>query len=87
MNPVKQEAGRLGGLQTFLRYGPEHMSNLGKTGGRPRTPDLSQCQQLQTLNNNKKGGKLPQGNSLKALKELWQLRLQSRGESKMALPD
>lgn len=28
-------AGRLGGLQTYLRYGSAHMSTIGRKGGRP----------------------------------------------------
>jgi hypothetical protein len=33
---TKQEAGRLGGLATFLRHGTDYMSANGKRGGRPK---------------------------------------------------
>lgn len=36
MKTIKQTAGFLGGIQTYLRYGPEHMKKIGKLGGRPR---------------------------------------------------
>lgn len=78
-NEKRQRAGRMGGLQTYLRYGKEGMSAIGKLGGRPRLPSLSDLrQQLAPVVprlNNTKGGKLP--NSLKGLKELWDLRQRS----------
>jgi len=31
----RREAGRLGGLQTYLRHGVAHMRRIGRCGGRP----------------------------------------------------
>lgn len=60
-----RDYGRIGGIQTFLRYGREHMSKIGKRGGRPRLRQLPAPQGQ----DNSKGGRLP--NSLKGLKELY----------------
>jgi len=43
----KREAGRLGGLVTFLRHGPEGMAERGRRGGRPRVPTLDRQRQSQ----------------------------------------
>jgi hypothetical protein len=32
---TKRDSGRLGGLQTYLRYGVVHMRKIGRLGGRP----------------------------------------------------
>jgi len=78
-NRNKQDAGRLGGLQTFLRYGSEHFRAMGKRGGRPKLQTLSEVRQLPapTVNNYKKGERLP--NNLKELKGLVKLRITALG--------
>lgn len=55
---------RLGGLQTRLRYGKEHMKETGRLGGRPRAKVLSSLPASIT-----KGGMLP--GDLRELKRLW----------------
>ena len=71
----KQEAGRLGGLQTYLKHGAGYMSETGKKGGRPRARtirDITQpTPQLLT-----KGESLP--SSLSELKKAYKLRLSIR---------
>ncbi|MBA7683829.1 hypothetical protein ES703_92214 [subsurface metagenome] len=64
--------GRIGGLQTYLRYGREYMSEVGKRGGRPRLRQLS-APEAQSKQNG--GSRLP--NRLSELKELWERK---RGE-------
>ena len=66
--------GRIGGLQTYLRYGREHFVALGKKGGRPRLRQLPA-----PIVQSKVGGKLP--NRLSELKELYKLR-NKKGESR-----
>lgn len=74
-----QEAGRIGGLQTFMRYGAEEMRRRGRLGGRPRSLTYSQMiAGTQPLRVNKaEGGNhknttmgLPT-NNLRKLKRLW----------------
>ena len=60
-----QDYGRMGGLQTYLRHGREHMVALGKRGGRPRLRQLPAPEVKSEL---KGGNRLP--NSIKELKEL-----------------
>lgn len=60
-----RDYGRMGGLQTLMRYGKEHFVALGKMGGRPKLRQLPVPGVLIQEN----GGRLP--NSLKGLKELW----------------
>ena len=63
---TRQDAGRLGGLQTSLRYGSGHYSAIGKTGGRPRLEAVPEAQ------NKNEGERLPTG--LKELRELYRQR-------------
>jgi len=60
-----RDYGRMGGLQTVMRYGREHMVALGKRGGRPRLRQLPAPEVKSKL---KGGNRLP--NSIKELKEL-----------------
>ena len=53
INIKRQEAGRLGGITTFLRYGSDHMYQIGRSGGRPRLPDLAELQRRQAALNDK----------------------------------
>ena len=39
---AKQDAGRLGGLSTLMRYGNDHYSEIGRKGGRPRARTLEE---------------------------------------------
>lgn len=67
--------GRMGGLQTYMRHGREHMVEIGRRGGRPRLRQLPvPIAQIQF-----RGGGLP--NSLKGLKELYRLRNNNGGSS------
>lgn len=66
-----RDYGRIGGLQTLMRYGREHMAEIGRRGGRPRLRQLPTPEAQTQL----KGGWLP--NRLSELKELWKQR---RGE-------
>lgn len=38
---ARQDAGRLGGISTLMRYGNDHYSEIGAKGGRPRARTLS----------------------------------------------
>ena len=61
-----RDYGRIGGLQTVLRHGREHMSKIGKCGGRPR---LRRLPAPKAKSNQNGGDRLP--NRLGELKELW----------------
>lgn len=75
---TKAEAGRLGGLTTFLHCGPEGMSQRGKLGGRPLALTLEDIRQQQLLaQENEKGVMDTPGNNLKELKKLCRLRCRS----------
>lgn len=55
----KREAGRLGGLTTFLRAGSDGMSARGRLGGRPKLPSLAEVRQQSASSLNKgKGARL-----------------------------
>ena len=45
MTMNRRDAGRIGGLQTYLRHGKEHMSGMGEKGGRPRVRTLNELRQ------------------------------------------
>jgi hypothetical protein len=85
LHEKKAIAGRIGGLQTFLRHGSEHMSAMAvKGGGRPRALTLDdvirQSQSLKDTDKNEEGGMdTPriQTNSLVTLKRLWRDRQRS----------
>ena len=66
----KQQAGQLGGLQTYLRYGSEGMSERGSKGGRPRLVTISDIRQQSAPEINKQRRVASNGN-LAILKELW----------------
>ena len=76
MNIKHQEAGRIGGLTTLMRYGNSYFSDIGKMGGRPRATELRQ-QSVLAANSKETGGRLP--NRLGELKELWQLHNKKEG--------
>lgn len=42
LSDKRRMAGRLGGLQTYLRYGEEHMREIGRRGGQARLPTLEE---------------------------------------------
>lgn len=67
-----RDYGRIGGLQTLMRYGKEHFSEIGRRGGRPR---LRQ-QQVPQAQIQIREGRLP--NRLSELKELWKLQQRSK---------
>jgi len=61
-----RDYGRMGGLQTLMRYGREHMVKLGKRGGRPRLRQLPAPETETKI----REGMAARPNSLKVLKEL-----------------
>lgn len=75
----RNEAGLIGGLQTYLRHGSKHMSEIGKQGGRPRLPTLTELRRQQSASSdplrlrsprkNEKEERLT--NSLRGLKTLY----------------
>lgn len=50
---TKSDAGRLGGLATFDKYGSEEMREIARNGGSYRLPTISELR----LINNQKGGR------------------------------
>lgn len=65
--------GRIGGLQTVLRHGREHMVEIGSRGGRPKHKTLRQQSVHEVQYQLKGGNRLP--NRLSELKGLWKLRI------------
>lgn len=47
---ARQDAGRLGGISTLMKYGNDHYSKLGKQGGRPRAKRLEECIEVRDEN-------------------------------------
>ena len=37
---ARQDAGRLGGISTLMKYGNDHYSEIGARGGRPKAKTL-----------------------------------------------
>ena len=68
---TKSDAGKLGGTATLNKHGKEHYQAMGRKGGRPRLPTLSQLRQS-AANENVEGGKLP--HTLSDLKRLYAQR-------------
>jgi len=83
----KQEAGRLGGIVTFLRYGAEGMAERGRQGGRPRILSLERQRQSQGAQINAKGvSDTPSrlSNNLRELKGLYCIRHGRLAKTKVA---
>jgi hypothetical protein len=72
---TQAEAGRLGGLATYTKYGRQEMVRRGKLGGRPQALTISQIRQLRAEQNKKKEDGLSTGN-LAHLQRLYKLRCQ-----------
>ena len=70
---TRQDAGRLGGLQTLMRHGPEHLKIVGQRGGRPRSMTLAERRQLTALGTENKTEEVMavQPDNLRVLKKLW----------------
>lgn len=70
LSEKRRRAGRIGGIQTFLRHGREHYVKAGRRGGRPRLPTLAELEAQQNERGEKelteRGNRLPGGNSLNA---------------------
>ena len=85
MNDKKARAGRLGGLQTALRYGSEQMRVWGRLGGRPRALTLEELTRRSELRETQeivaKEDGYPGCNSLRKLKKLWRDRQRSTAET------
>ena len=77
-NPKRQKAGQRGGKATFAKYGREYLSELGKRGGRPKSPTLAELQRQQSASKVEKikdeEERLP--NSLNELKKLVKNKIQ-----------
>jgi len=75
---TKADAGRLGGLQTYLRHGRSEMARRGRMGGRPRSKTYSELFPAAAANNEEKeAGIISTLNldlSLKELRELWKIK-------------
>lgn len=68
-----RDYGRLGGLQTALRHGREHMAEIGKHGGLAgRLPTIAELRQQTVPQIQLKEERLP--NRLTELKALWKER-------------
>jgi len=79
---ARQINGRKGGLMVKAKYGDSYYSHIGHLGGRPRSPGLDTILRRQAAlkaEEKKKEEALSNQRSLKALKELYQLRIK-RGE-------
>jgi len=74
MSRKHQDAGRLGGLTTSLKYGHDFYVAMGKKGGRPRAKTIADIPQPAPKELFKKGDSLP--SSLTELKKLYRLRCQ-----------
>lgn len=75
----KDVAGRKGGLATLKRYGRDQLTEWGKRGGRPRSPNYDEIRQRQLLeqnNNHKEVITGPPGN-LRQLRRSYKLRRRS----------
>lgn len=74
-----QDYGRLGGLQTFMRYGRDHMAEIGQLGGRPRSNSIADLRQqpASEAQIQIKEVKLP--NQLSELKKRWKLQNKKGG--------
>jgi hypothetical protein len=75
------EAGALGGIIRAERLSHERMSEIGKLGGRPRLPTLSELLASQPLRVNTLQGNITKNTAkdisrdLRKLKRLWQTKL------------
>ena len=67
-----QLRGRMGGQETYRRYGREHYSVLGKLGGRPHLKTLKELIPSIASKNEVKGGELSR--SLRQLRRLWKVQ-------------
>ena len=82
-----QDYGRLGGQATKARYGREFFVHIGRRGGRPRAQTLNQIKAATSSRAQfqENGGKrLP--NSLRELRELWELRNKNGELGSLAAP-
>lgn len=84
-----RDYGRIGGLQTSLRYGQDYMKELGRRGGLARRlSTLSELRQQSApkTENKLREGMVAQPNNLRVLKELWKLRNKNGGLGRVAAP-
>lgn len=79
LHEKRQKAGRIGGITTMLRHGIKHYKKVGSLGGRPRLQNISEIHaKTEDLRaNNKTGERLPEQNSLNALKALWRQKIKA----------
>lgn len=71
-----RDFGRMGGLQTSLRHGREHLVEIGRRGGLAgRLPTLAELRQQSVPQIQLKEERLP--NRLTELKALWKLQIKS----------
>ncbi|BAS31199.1 hypothetical protein DEHALATV1_0096 [Dehalococcoides mccartyi] len=70
MKLTKRDSGRIGGIQTVLIHGADHMRNIGKLGGRPRSTNWLDLQVRQIQERREKGGRATDSLTLSQLKHL-----------------
>jgi len=78
----KSDAGRIGGLQTYLKHGRAHMAAMGRLGGRPRLATLEEIRESQRTEEkeNEDRRKDTARLSLKHLRELWRSSREKPGK-------
>jgi len=71
LSEKRRIAGRLGGLQTALRYSKEQRREWGKRGGRPRLPTLAELRQqsVPVSNENNRRMAANSSNNLRTLRD------------------
>ena len=77
LSEKRRAAGRLGGIQTTLRYGTEQRREWGKFGGRPKLPTLEDLRQKIAPSTKAGEEDVSSTSSLKELKRLFKLRQKS----------
>lgn len=72
---TRADAGCLGGLQTFLKYGPAEMKRRGALGGRPKK--LTLAGRLSQIEIKKKEVANNPKLTIDQMRELWELELEA----------
>lgn len=86
MTEAQLAARKKGGEACFAKYGVEHMSEMGRLGGRPRSITIQEVELALSLEEKKEGGEAyPRTNSLPKLKRLWAQRMKHGEEATVLL--
>lgn len=70
MKLTKRDSGRIGGIQTVLTHGTDHMRNIGKLGGRPHATNWLDLQVRQIQERKEREGRATDSLTLTQLKHL-----------------